>query len=107
MHEGHGDFAHTARRAIVNKLYRPYGATRRDVLPSVLERDEITDFLIGSFPASWACNLCDARWTNSDRVHHPDNHEIFAAFGAGSNKLIVHKAFFLRNVKARNDSSGE
>jgi hypothetical protein len=106
VHQGHGDSTRTARRAIVDKFNCPYGTTREKPQSSALEWDEITDLLKESFPTGRATDRGDALWTNSILVHHPENREIFATLHTGNNKLIVHKAFFLPDFCARNNSSG-
>jgi hypothetical protein len=107
VHKGYGDSAHTARRAIVDEFHSPHGVTGEEFEFSGFEWDEITDLLIESFPTTWARNLSDALRANSNVVHHPENNEIFAALRTGGNKLIVHKALFLRDFSARDNSSGE
>ena len=107
VHNGYRDSAHTARRAIVDEFHSSHGTTSKEVQSSGLEWDEITDFLIESFPTSRTSDPSNALWTNSNLVHHPQNREIFAARRTGGNKLIVHKAFFLPDLTARYNSSGE
>ena len=94
MHKGHGDSAHTASRAIVNKFHGPHRATNEEGLSAGFVRDEFTDLLMESFPTSWAGDLSNAPRTNSNSVDHPQNREIFMAHRTGGNKLMVHKNSF-------------
>jgi len=107
VHKGYGDSAHTARGAIVDEFHSSHGTTSKEVKSLAIEWDEITDLLIESFFASWASDPSDALWTNSNLVHHPQNREIFSARRTRGNKFIVHKAFFLPDLPARYNSSGE
>jgi hypothetical protein len=109
VHQGHGDSPHTARRAIVDKFHGPHRTTSEEVHSSALEWDEITDLLKESFPTDRATEPSDALWTNSNPVQHPENHEIFATLHTGGYKLIliVHKAVFLPDFNAYNNSSGD
>jgi hypothetical protein len=107
VHKGYGDSAHAAGGAIVDEFHSSHGTTSKQVQSSAFEGDEVTDLLIESFLTSRASDPSNALWTDANLVHHPQNREIFCARRARSNKLIVHKAFFLPGLRARYNSSGE
>jgi hypothetical protein len=107
VHKGYGDSAHAAGGAIVDEFHSSHGTTGKQVQSSAFEWDEVTDLLIESFLTSRARDPSNALSTNSNLVHHPQKLEIFSAPRTGSNKLILHKAFFLPGLTARYNSSGE
>jgi hypothetical protein len=81
--------------AIVDYFHAPHGMPGEEMLSSVLERNEIRGCLAECFPTSGTGHLGNALWSDSNRVHRPENHEFDATLRTGSEKFIGHRALSL------------
>lgn len=99
VHKGYGESAHAARRAIVDQFRGPNWSTGGKIL-GLRERQKVPRGSVGFLSADWASNLRSALWANSDRIHEPDERELFAAQRTDSDKLKRHGALSLSKFGA-------
>jgi hypothetical protein len=95
MQVRYDDLGIAAIGAIVDYFHAPHGMPSEETLSSVLERNEIRSRLAECFPTSRTSHLGNALSSDSNRVHHPENHEFDATLRTGSEKFIVHRALSL------------
>lgn len=63
--------------AVIVYFHAPHGTTNDEILYLRPDRKKVFDVLVESLPADWAGHPGDALRTNSSRVHHPENPELF------------------------------
>ena len=100
VHKGYGESARAARRAIVDEFGGPNWTTGRKIVLGVRNPQEVPRGSVEFLSANWASNLRSALWANSDRIHHPDERELFAAQHTDSDKLKRHGALSLSKFGA-------
>ena len=106
VHKGYGESAHAARRAIVDQFGGPNWTTGRKIVLGVRDPQEVPRGSVEFLSADWASNLRSALWANSDRIHDPDERELFPAQHADSDKLKRHGALSLSKFGAHYNVSG-
>ena len=78
--------------AVILYFYAPHGTTKYEVLCARLEWKKVFGILVESLSAERTGYLGPAVRATSNRVHHPENTELFAAIGAAGDKSIAHEA---------------
>jgi len=105
MQVRYDDLGIAAIGTIVAYFHAPHGMPSEEMLSSVLERNEIRGRLAECFPTSGTNHLGNALWSDSNWVHHPENHEFDATLRAGSEKFIIHRVLSLLYFAAQYSGS--
>ena len=99
MHSGDENLV-VAVIAIVDYFHGPHRLASEELASSGLIGTKIARGLIESHSTNGTGHLSNTLWTNSIPIHHPEENEFFAAFGASADKL-VHKALSHTGFNAR------
>jgi hypothetical protein len=78
--------------AVILYFYAPDGTTKYEVLCVRPDWKKVFGILVESLSAERTGYPGDVLRAHSNRVHHPENSELFAAIGTPGDKLIGHEA---------------